>query len=309
MTRNNALRWKRRAQPKPRPRLSGADSSATEDSQVTALPRAPEEWMRAEYPEVFRFPEERVFVERDGELAGWGSEFVVARILSRDGSPDRPVVFCPEEEEFYEYVAASGLYAGIDTAQVHGRVVELLEACAEGTTSARRGEVLNLRTAPVLSRVPGALKSEARVSVAEFEPTAGVIAVENGLLDLATGQLRDYTPFRPVRTKLPIHWDPNAPEPTRFLEYRKGMLPDVADQSLLMDGLAMALLGNPFQRILLLLGAGGAGKTTLIKLLTGLVGVGDTGEFRPEYAGDKFERCAWIGKRLLYLPERRTTPS
>ena len=67
----------------------------------TSTPVMPEAWFRARFPTAFSAAEERVFAERDGELVGFASEYLIARCLGRVGSPDQPVVFCPEEEQFY----------------------------------------------------------------------------------------------------------------------------------------------------------------------------------------------------------------
>src|SRR5690606_30945308 len=108
-----------------------------------------------------------------------------------------------------------------------------------------------------------------------------------------------------VRSKLPIRWDERAAPPTRFLGYVESMFPAEEDRRLLIDSLAMAFLGNPFQRIVVILGPGGAGKTTLVKLLISLIGINDTAQFLPKKADRPFEAVSWIGKKLLYVTEAR----
>lgn len=265
----------------------------------------PEAWFRARFPTAFSAAEERVFAERDGELVGFASEYLIARCLGRVGSPDQPVVFCPEEEQFYRYAPESGLYESISPAKVRHEVVKLLRKCAEGSLQHYRAEIHALCTRRVVSLVADALKAESEMGVSEFEPDYHVIPVENGMLDLRTLRLDPFSPQRPVRSKLPIRWDEHAAPPTQFLGYVESMFRAEEDRRFLIDSLAMAFLGNPFQRIVVILGPGGAGKTTLVKLLISLIGIGDTAQFNPAKAHRPFEPVSWIGKKLLYVTEAK----
>lgn len=271
----------------------------------TPTPVMPEAWFRARFPTAFSAAEEQAFAERDGELVGFASEYLIARCIGRAGSPSAPVVFCPEEAEFYRYASGSGLYEPIRRQDVRSEVVKLIEQCSAGSLQHFRAEILKLRTRKVLAPVADALMTESVMRVSEFEPDYHVIPVENGMLDLRTLRLDPFSPQRPVRSKLPIRWDEHAAPPTKFLEYVESMFPAEEDRRLLIDSLAMAFLGNPFQRIVVILGPGGAGKTTLVKLLISLIGIDDTAQFIPKKSDRPFEPVSWIGKKLLYVTEAR----
>lgn len=60
---------------------------------------------------------------------------------------------------------------------------------------------------------------------------------------------------------------------------------------------------NQSQTILVVVGASGTGKGTLVNLLTRLVGLEATAELRAEQLTERFEMSAFIGKRLLVASE------
>jgi putative DNA primase/helicase len=265
----------------------------------------PEQWFRSRYPSAYVDPEERVFAEKDGVLIGFASEYMIARCLGPVGSPDRPLVYCPEEEEFYRYNPEEGIYRRIPREAVRHCVVDLLEACVAGSFPAYRAQVLGLRNSRVIRGVAEALKTVAAVPVAAFTPDYSHLPVQNGLLNLRTLQLSEYAPVHMVRAKLPIPWVVDAAAPERFDAYIDGMFPDPADRRLAIAIAAMAVLGNPAQRIAIITGAAGGGKTTYSKLIGKLMSQGEVGELRLQHASDRFESSGWIGKRLLNINDAK----
>src|SRR5690606_25479832 len=121
------------------------------------------------------------------------------------------------EEEFYAYSPTTGLYEHQTVDEVRKRVVDLLERCAGDCRPEYRAEILALRTRRVVAAVADALRAESPMGVSELEPDFGSVAVENGMLDLRTLRLDPFGPERPVRSKLPIAWNPLAPDPAEFM--------------------------------------------------------------------------------------------
>ncbi len=101
------------------------------------------------------------------------------------------------------------------------------------------------------------------------------INTTSGLLDWHTGQLAPHDPDIPTAVQIPHRWNPDAtcPNIDRFLEQ---VLPDDT-VTLVHELLGLALYaGNPFSKSVLLVGAGGNGKTKLLNLVKALVGAANT---------------------------------
>jgi P4 family phage/plasmid primase-like protien len=77
-----------------------------------------------------------------------------------------------------------------------------------------------------------------------------------------------------------------------------------SDIDLIRRWAGLALLGvNLSQKMLLLTGTPGGGKSTLVSVLTGIIGTGNVGMLRTELLGDRFEIGRLSGKTLLYGPD------
>jgi phage/plasmid-associated DNA primase len=61
--------------------------------------------------------------------------------------------------------------------------------------------------------------------------------------------------------------------------------------------------GNPCQNLLILKGVPGSGKSVLLDLIIGLVGVNNCVELRTEHLNQRFETARFIGKKLLFGPD------
>ncbi len=97
------------------------------------------------------------------------------------------------------------------------------------------------------------------------------IAVENGLLDVRTGELTQFTPNEFVTTRLPARYEQNAqcPQISKFLTeiLEPDQIPIVQE----MFGYCL-LRGYPIHTCFVLLGEGANGKSTLLNLLNAFLG-------------------------------------
>jgi len=100
------------------------------------------------------------------------------------------------------------------------------------------------------------------------------LAVGNGILNLKTFELQEFTPDKVFFNKIPINYDPTAPEPELFLDLMDKVFKGNEEQRVLMQEIfGFCLLNNyKYQSIIYLLGDGGNGKGTVIKILTYLLG-------------------------------------
>jgi putative DNA primase/helicase len=101
---------------------------------------------------------------------------------------------------------------------------------------------------------------------------------------------------------LDLEYSPEAACPD-FLAFLESGLAE-ADIELLQRYCGGLLLGrNRYQVILLLLGTSGAGKGTLVELMSRLVGRVNTAELRANKLEERFEISSFAGKKLLIGPE------
>lgn len=102
-------------------------------------------------------------------------------------------------------------------------------------------------------------------------PDTRAINLMNGMLDWLSGQLRDHAPGFYSTTRIPVRWVPGAtcPKIDQFLD---DVLPkDAIDFVLEVMGYLL-IPDNRFQKAIMLLGPGGAGKSQLLHLMRGLIG-------------------------------------
>ena len=105
----------------------------------------------------------------------------------------------------------------------------------------------------------------------KFNPPLELVNLENGILNIFTGELLPHTPDIIFLNKLPVRYDPNAscPKIMQFLsevvdEDNIPLLQEIAGYCLLRD--------YPFARAVMLVGNGNNGKSTFLNLLMRFLG-------------------------------------
>lgn len=154
--------------------------------------------------------------------------------------------------------------------------------------------------------VSGVTKCLLYESVRPAEPVKGKICFTNGVLDLATRELLPHSPDHHFITSLPFDWTPDAPEPTLVIDWLMEVLEGHADRvQLIRAFMHSVVVGRPdLQKFLELVGYGGTGKGTLIRLITALVGseaVHNT-ELR-HLENNRFESANIFGKKLVVISD------
>ena len=112
------------------------------------------------------------------------------------------------------------------------------------------------------------------ISQEECNTVEDEIAVGNGILNLKTFELKEFTPDKVFYNKMPVNYIPNASEPTLFLGLMEKVFKGNEEQyNLMQEVFGCCLLNNyKYQSIIYLLGDGGNGKGTVVKILTYLLG-------------------------------------
>jgi len=284
--------------------------AAESESQepVAPLPDTPAAWFAAKFPglvERYGQAVQEVFPSDDKELP-WVKDLCedfMAAILGELGSPGAPTVFAVEEDRFYTYDPASGIFPETREAVLASRLSGLLLECARAC-----GKEFDLRSMEfkfrdcsnlkgVLTRARGLLEVKQgffETGLMEFVPCA------NGMLRLADKKLLPFGPQYRRRNKLGVAYQPGAKCPL-FLETLMRPALDADDLDLLQMCCGLFLLGaNVAQRLIILWGTAGGGKGTLVRIINGIVGAVNVGSLRADLLGERFELGRLLGKSLLY---------
>jgi P4 family phage/plasmid primase-like protien len=132
-----------------------------------------------------------------------------------------------------------------------------------------------------------------------FKRNGRVIHLINGMLHLGGNlELRPFSPDYYSRNVCPIKWNPEAKCP-KFEKFLKSAL-DPDDISLLRRWAGSLLLtGNAAQRVFLLVGTAGAGKSSLMEIFERIIGLQNVYELRTAHLAQRFELFRCVGKTTL----------
>ena len=203
----------------------------------------------------------------------------------------------PNERSFFRYCDQSGLFAEVTTDLLKQEISSLILGMG------REKNVPGLkqdRNASRLAAIIAQLKGIAEQRDA-FKKTGRFIHLANGFLELS-GDGPVLLPFSPdfrSRNQSPIAYDPAATCP-RFMD--ELILPAVhpEDVSIIQKYLGLSLMGrNIIQRLLILDGMAGRGKSQLSIVFQHLVGMVNCTQLRTEHLNERFELFRFLRKTLL----------
>lgn len=144
-----------------------------------------------------------------------------------------------------------------------------------------------------------------KLAVRQWDEQPGLLPLQNGVLELATGQLLSHSPGYRLTCQLPYDYDPAATcEPIQdwLLETQDG---DLQRMQLLRAYLKAIVTGRTdLQRFVELVGPGGTGKSTYSRLAIALVGLQNTfiTELK-QLEANRFEVSGILGKRLVLIAD------
>jgi putative DNA primase/helicase len=130
------------------------------------------------------------------------------------------------------------------------------------------------------------------------------VALLNGILDIATGDLHPHSSSWFSFTVLPYQFDASAQCPTfhEFLASIWGVDEDI--KRCLQLWMGYILLGDTrHQKFALFIGESRGGKGTLMNVIEALVGEDNRGSFSLEMFGERFGLAALMDKRLAIFPD------
>ncbi len=203
----------------------------------------------------------------------------------------------PDEKTFYRYNADTGIYEVESPDAIRSKIsARMLEASRQ----ANAFDLQRKRSATTLNNVIAHLRGTVEQRGA-FAARRKFIHLANGIM-VFTGceaELRPFSPEYRSRNRSPIAFDENA-RCERFLN--ELVLPAVhpEDVELLQKFAGMMLLGdNRAQRMLILDGQGGRGKTQFANVMQGLVGMPNVTQLRTKHLAERFELFRFLKKTLL----------
>lgn len=203
----------------------------------------------------------------------------------------------PNERAFFRYCDESGLFAEVTADLLKQEISSLILGMGR---EKRVPGLMQDRNAPRLAAIIAQLKGIAEQRDA-FKKNGRFLHLANGVLDLSgdTPVLLPFSPDFRSRNASPIAYDPGATCP-RFLD--ELILPAVhpEDVSVIQKYLGLSLLGrNIIQRLLILDGQAGRGKSQLSIVYQHLVGLVNCTQLRTEHLNERFELYRFLRKTLL----------
>ncbi|NBU11404.1 MAG: hypothetical protein EBS84_20740, partial [Proteobacteria bacterium] len=200
------------------------------------------------------------------------------------------MAFSESPKRFFLFDAGQSKWLSITTNNLHRRVRAWLEQQNQSPT------------ATYLKKLTSELELLAPLWDSRLKP--GQMVVANGVLDVnpqpPSLSQRDQSIHFEHSLAVDYLADARCPRFEQFL----GDALSVEDVGLVQKWAGSLLAGpNQSQTILVVVGASGTGKGTLVNLLTRLVGLELTAELRAEQLTERFEMSAFLGKRLLVASE------
>lgn len=203
------------------------------------------------------------------------------RVLWKDA--DERLVLRRWRDRFYLWTPETGSYAELHTDAMNAALYQLLDA-TKYRSRTRDGELVKRPIRPrssTVREVTLALVAETLVYgdapqwlVSSNVSPDAILAVRNGLLDVHTRELKDLSPNFFTTVASPVRYDPMAVSTPRWSEFLRELWGDDQEsKNALAEWFGYCLTPDTRQqKILLIVGPKRAGKGTILKILSGLVG-------------------------------------
>ncbi len=223
---------------------------------------------------------------------GWNARFLLE---------NHRILFEPYEGQFYLYNEENGLWETKTEDWLKTLLGNELGEYWRKYHSSEAQYLLPCRSDRILrdsiNRLKGIAERLNAFVVNDAKPP--VVHLKEGMLDLRTLELNEFSPEYYSRNKIPVSFDENADCP-RFLNELLAPALNNDAISVLKKYFGMCILGyNYSQQFLLLEGTPGGGKGTLTSILRRIVGDMNVAEVRTSLLNERFEMAAFCGKTLL----------
>ncbi len=266
----------------------------------------PSEWFERRYPKVSEkhgAPLDVSWENNNCSVKEINDDFFAA-LLGDLGHSDAPTVRLTGR--FYTYKKDSGIFEKESDGAIEARISGLLKQCSKECASPSI-DTTNLSFRLSNSARLGGVIKRARALLEKpesyFETDPDFVACKNGMLRMSDRKLMQFDPKYRVRNKLAVEYKPDAKCP-KFQDKLLGeaLEPYQIETAQLWCG--MALLGkNISQKILLVLGTAGGGKSTFVRCITSIIGEDNIAELKPKLLEAQFSLYPFLDKTLLIGPD------
>jgi P4 family phage/plasmid primase-like protien len=201
------------------------------------------------------------------------------------------------EREFYIYDDHTGVWTPRSADAIKAMLAEDWQRFAD---EFRLPALIPLRTNALLESLTSLLRGHVETRDA-FLKRGRVIHLANGMLHLDDNgaELCEFSPNYYSRNVCPIPWQPEADCP-RFKNELLATALEPEDISLLQRWCGSLLLGgNSAQKIMLLIGTAGGGKSTLLEIIEAVVGPANVCQLRTQHLSERFELSRFLRKTML----------
>lgn len=216
--------------------------------------------------------------------------------IARAFAEEAAIAFCEKRRAFFHFDEAAGIWVPVSIGMLRNLAADFMR---RESLKRERTEILTMRTPAFLSQI---LKLVEGCAPFGNSPEKPLLPVANGVLDLSgdtpvlLGHSREYWFDR----RIEIEFATDAQCPRFLTELVQPALSDPDDVALLQRDLGRQLFdGNTAQRISLLHGEGGSGKSVLISVFEGVVGRGRIAHLRADRLADRFEADFFQSKAIL----------
>jgi putative DNA primase/helicase len=208
------------------------------------------------------------------------------------------LIWEPLEREFYRYDLPSGLWKKVTSDTLKLKLGNDFKQVSDATGLQ---DFVFLRTDSSLGGLVSLLKGTVEEWDAFKRPANRFIHLRNGIFDLGVHppELKTFHPDYRSRNASPFVFDPEAECP-EFLNNLLGSALGEDDIELLQLWAGSVLLGqNPAQRLLIITGTPGGGKSALVEVIEKIIGEQNVAQLRTKHLGRQFEMYKFLGKTLL----------
>ena len=211
---------------------------------------------------------------------------------------ENDVLFEPAEKQFFLYEPGCGIFRPISPDAI--KQVVSLRLLEHSRLAPALAPMEKMRSDKSLNAIVAQLRGVAEHRDA-FAGRRKIVHLANCMLEFSAAEhaVKEFSPEYFSRNQSPIAFDPAAECP-RFLE--ELVLPAVHcdDVVLLQKYAGQCLLGdNLIQRLVILDGEGGRGKSQFVNVLQNVVGMSNVTQLRTAHLAERFEIFRFLSRTLL----------